>query len=1213
MKKSFDKTVYYIVSILLLTVSMNCTASSWMEYGNYDISWFSTNQKEFSFKDPKQIAGIAYLVNQHISDFEGYSFRLDNDINLNGKDWIPIGGKDNPFKGSIDGNGFRISGISVSGHDSDYVGFFGNIHRCTVRNLYIDGTVRQRDQASIRCGLVSGRATQSTIENVNVNLKLSLDMVKPHDYNNDWYWEWYHGGVVGDSEYCDYSSIESNAYIQDNIGGQQNHQSDISRSIYMGGIVGRMQGGSINKCIAHNNYNSSSYLITSENHTINVIFGGIVGLMENSKSSDPRPYKITTCAASNYVAGYYNMAVYTGYFNMPSGHFKLGGILGTTREDKESCFLNKETQIECCVAINRQFEIEGTSTKYISTWSILGGILGSVEKYQPSIFSSNYSNSDCKTVYKDVKYQQIGVNGSNSYTSARMHTQSFIDEINQLNYLKFNERPWVLDSYNSISLRDIGPYKPTVAIEKITIVPTEFELHIGESKELSTQIIPANATDKSVEWKSTDTAVAIVTSDGKVTAVSEGKAKITCTALDGSGASGSCLVTVIGPEKDNNEFTYQGINYVILDGVESYTNVIASNVVTGSRFAIVADGNIAYPPAEEKNYGYLNTSEIKEDAVGIHLSQDQSICNFTIESTPDGNYYLKDSYGRYLYMVGSYNSFNVSYDLPEEGAVWRITVRYDDSRVDIYNLTTGKYIQYDPKYETYGVYSEERGILPKLYVETPNSTTSTSTKRMCMTKPGEAWSSSGSKISGDLCIPETVSNGVEDFTVVAVGEWSFVYEDILSVKFPNTILSIGNGAFFCCKDLSSIELPKSLINLGYSVFCGCEISSIFIPSSLSTIGQFAFACENLTKITVVDDNPLYSSYEGVLYDKDRRILINVPQGLTGDFSISSTVSIIDQRAFESCSFSSITIPSSIRIIEDRAFVNAEFNDLYYNTTDPITAEKNIFFSPQYNSITLYVPAEALEKIRVTEPWKNFEKIEVYDFNEYSSLKSLSEAIEKARLLEVGDYSDPYFIDFEPIVTYVNGSYNYISHEATPFLIYKENLGVEAGQIINKGWTGRLHNYYGLLEFVPLDNVEISGGEIAGIPDPVRIENATEIKKELLSAVVYIPNVVFNEATPEGRTSFTGRLGNQYLIFYNNFAMPSNPAGTYDVLATISIYYDQLEIQPIEFMTPNAIDEIYVEGEEEYFDLQGHRVMHPQKGGVYIRKKGRHFNKVVISM
>ncbi|MDE6741891.1 MAG: hypothetical protein K2J58_06125 [Muribaculaceae bacterium] len=148
--------------------------------------------------------------------------------------------------------------------------------------------------------------------------------------------------------------------------------------------------------------------------------------------------------------------------------------------------------------------------------------------------------------------------------------------------------------------------------------------------------------------------------------------------------------------------------------------------------------------------------------------------------------------------------------------------------------------------------------------------------------------------------------------------------------------------------------------------------------------------------------------------------------------------------------------------------------------------------------------------------------------------------------------------------------------------------------------------------VPEDDTEIYGGEIAGAPEPLIIDNAIKINKDILSALVYIPNVIFNEATPESRYSFTGKLGNQYMIFYNNFAIPSHPEGTYDILATVGIYYDQLEIQPVEFIYTDSVDDITVKGEEEYYNLQGQRVMHPEKRGIYIRKNCEKINKIITS-
>ena len=89
-----------------------------------------------------------------------------------------------------------------------------------------------------------------------------------------------------------------------------------------------------------------------------------------------------------------------------------------------------------------------------------------------------------------------------------------------------------------------------VAVSEVTLDKTSLTLTVGESETLTATVLPDDATDKTVAWKSDDTAVATVDSDGKVTAVAEGATKITATA---GGKSDSCTVTV-EEEVDDREF-----------------------------------------------------------------------------------------------------------------------------------------------------------------------------------------------------------------------------------------------------------------------------------------------------------------------------------------------------------------------------------------------------------------------------------------------------------------------------------------------------------------------------------------------------------------------------------------------------------------------------------------------------------------------------------
>ena len=86
-----------------------------------------------------------------------------------------------------------------------------------------------------------------------------------------------------------------------------------------------------------------------------------------------------------------------------------------------------------------------------------------------------------------------------------------------------------------------------ITVVEIKLSQSTLSMKKGETAALTVTITPENATDKSVDWTSSDTKIATVDSTGKVTAVSAGTASITCTAKDGSGKKATCKVTVTDP------------------------------------------------------------------------------------------------------------------------------------------------------------------------------------------------------------------------------------------------------------------------------------------------------------------------------------------------------------------------------------------------------------------------------------------------------------------------------------------------------------------------------------------------------------------------------------------------------------------------------------------------------------------------------------------
>ena len=85
-----------------------------------------------------------------------------------------------------------------------------------------------------------------------------------------------------------------------------------------------------------------------------------------------------------------------------------------------------------------------------------------------------------------------------------------------------------------------------VPVSQITLNKAETSISVGNSETLTATVAPENAANKALKWASSDEDVATVAPDGTVTAVKVGTATITATAMDGSGKSATCKVTVTG-------------------------------------------------------------------------------------------------------------------------------------------------------------------------------------------------------------------------------------------------------------------------------------------------------------------------------------------------------------------------------------------------------------------------------------------------------------------------------------------------------------------------------------------------------------------------------------------------------------------------------------------------------------------------------------------
>ena len=119
---------------------------------------------------------------------------------------------------------------------------------------------------------------------------------------------------------------------------------------------------------------------------------------------------------------------------------------------------------------------------------------------------------------------------------------------------------------------------------------------------------------------------------------------------------------------------------------------------------------VAVPLSATKTYGYLGQSETTENSGEITTD---AANEFTFKAVT-GGYTIQASDGRYLYMTGTYNSFNVDATVPSSGHIWTVTFNADGT-AKVVNKDNNKTLQYSSQYTSWGAYADLTNTLPKIY------------------------------------------------------------------------------------------------------------------------------------------------------------------------------------------------------------------------------------------------------------------------------------------------------------------------------------------------------------------------------------------------------------------------------------------------------------------------------------------------------------------
>lgn len=160
---------------------------------------------------------------------------------------------------------------------------------------------------------------------------------------------------------------------------------------------------------------------------------------------------------------------------------------------------------------------------------------------------------------------------------------------------------------------------------------------------------------------------------------------------------------------------------------------------------------------------------------------------------------------------------------------------------------------------------------------------------------------------------------------VATINWKAFYrcKTLKHVTIPKSVKAIGGDAFYNCKSLKSISMPNCVKQIGRFAFGGCtSLAEIKIPQSITYISHDAFVgCKKLHDIHIDKDNAVYFSKKGVLFSRDMATLICYPSGKNqSSYTIPKNVKNIGGFAFDCCTnLTDITIKDGVKTIDGFAF------------------------------------------------------------------------------------------------------------------------------------------------------------------------------------------------------------------------------------------------------------------------------------------------------
>ena len=510
--------------------------------------------------DPYQIYTAQELAN--VND-AGY-YMLMNDIDLTewisknspSKGWIPLGRNGNVMSNLL-GNNHTISGFWCN-TDEDFTALIAMAEGISIKDLTVEIAAGKSVKGANYSAVIIGKANDCVMENCHV-----VGSVIGKDYL---------GGLAGLITSGAIKNCTSEISIQgaNYIGGIAgdasaiisgcSSTSDITGNNYLGGIFGATSSPSIKDCRAVCTISGSS--------DVSSFAGGIAGsssaeiLTCYARGSISQSTTSESCYVGGIV-GYNNKTIRDCYSSVQlSSTQYAAGIAGYNTGVVDKCYASGDLSAVLYGAgiVGYNDGVSAVVTNSVAANNVLAvssekgiamRVIGGIKNGAPTPDTSNYAlgtmavsvNGVTQKIYDDV-----------------LHGMSKTQEV-LMQGATYSALGWDMSTVWGINEGESYPYLlalvEPIKVSGITLDITSCTLEIGKTTTIKANVLPSDASNKSVSWKSSNPSVATVDSDGLVTAVSAGVATITATTTDGSKLSASCEVTVI--EKVNNFFKVEDL------------------------------------------------------------------------------------------------------------------------------------------------------------------------------------------------------------------------------------------------------------------------------------------------------------------------------------------------------------------------------------------------------------------------------------------------------------------------------------------------------------------------------------------------------------------------------------------------------------------------------------------------------------------------------